>query len=308
MVAVTIGNPNWKPGRSQLLQLSIPSLQTRSWKGGFASYCRISHCLTLWDSFPRGQLLGCQSRCHGALQSRGNSHTDTGRSLSKHCPSRDYAQATAPEPTASWKSQGKTAGAVRAERLKPSFTSKNLPCTTDWILSSVTYPCFIQSVVKDSTLHCFINSPILYEHTPKKHQNMYDFGYILYPRHYNIPRLLLQDKWSTVAPSLYKSPQFDMISASHVSWPLVDINGLPYDDIYGFHYFLQHSIDFEIYNTYMNCPSKLCHYSCLYNRWRHAQWFRIKCNQPSNCLRLKKWRYFSQLKFNFLKIIRILKF
>lgn len=119
-------------------------------------------------------------------------------------------------------------------------------------------------------------------------KSMYDFGCILYSRHHNIPRMLLQDKWSITAPSLYKSPQFDMISASHVSCPLVDINALPYDDIYGFHYFLQHSIDFEIYSTYMNCPSKLCHYSCLYNRWRHAQWFRIKCNQPSSCLRAKE--------------------
>lgn len=106
-----------------------------------------------------------------------------------------------------------------------------------------------------------------------------------------------------------KSLQFDKISASHVSWPLVDINALHYDDIYGFHYFLQHSIDFEIYSTYMNCPSNLCHYSCLYNRWRHAQWFRIKCNLPSSCLRAEEVKvlFFSLLKFNCLKIL-ILKF
>ena len=124
--------------------------------------------------------------------------------------------------------------------------------------------------------------------THTKKIKKYDFGCITFPRHHNTPRLLLQDKWSITAPSLYKSPQFDMISARHVSCPLADINALPYEDIYGFHYFLQHSIDFEIYSTYMNCPSKLCHYSCLYNRWRQTQWFRITCNQCSSCLRAKE--------------------
>lgn len=74
----------------------------------------------------------------------------------------------------------------------------------------------------------------------------------------------MKNKWNIAAFSPYKVSQFDMISDSHVSWPLFDINTFLYDDIYGFHYILQHSIDFEIYSTYMNCPWKHCHYSCLY--------------------------------------------
>lgn len=108
-------------------------------------------------------------------------------------------------------------------------------------------------------------------------------------------------------PSLYKSPQFDMISDSHVSCPLANINVLPYDDIYGFHYFLQHSIDFEICGTNMNCPSRLCRYSCLSNKRRPAQWFRI---QLGSCLRAKEVKIFllSQLKVSFLENVRIMTF
>lgn len=109
--------------------------------------------------------------CSGSLPSWGNSHTDTGRYPFKRHPGRDYAQATAPEPTASRGKQGKVVGAVRAERLKAAFNSKNLPCTTDQILSSATKSLFYSvcsNIIKDSTMHCFINSPILYEHKEKQ--------------------------------------------------------------------------------------------------------------------------------------------
>lgn len=55
------------------------------------------------------------------------------------------------------------------------------------------------NTLKDGSLPHFINSSIL----QSTKSPLYDFGYIPYSRHCNITRLLLQDKWSTSAPSLY---------------------------------------------------------------------------------------------------------
>lgn len=88
--------------------------------------------------------------------------------------------------------------ALKAERLETS--QQQWSNRAVFIISHISmFYSVCSNAVKDGTLPHFINSSIL----QSTKSLSYDFGYIPYSRHRNMTRLLLQDKWSTSAPSLY---------------------------------------------------------------------------------------------------------